>query len=343
MLFVKRKDIVMSESKKGQNKPWRGFEGKVGGKWEKAKEKEDTEKQHKFSELAQFEANKGNGTKDRKDFPEVSSKGKVNRFFKGKKKKKKNRVDTTKLKSATNEVEKSPGGVFYRKKTDADDKSPKGITSVIKYYDQKHINRIKVAYQYLVLPAAIHSRIHALSLAAKGEISGFGKIKEIKVGKKYAFNHEYQFRVQELKIFEQFGSAAHTSMDDESLTKWYLGLVEAGEDPALWNLWWHSHGTMSTFFSGTDTDTLERLSEAGSKVIGLCSNRTGSLDASLYMNGNCVEEELEVRIEPFIPDAMKNDIKKEVKRFVTKGYGYIHKNAGYEELEEDEYDYFNLG
>lgn len=79
------------------------------------------------------------------------------------------------------------------------------------------------------------------------EISGLGKVEII----------DGDMVVTDVAIFEQTVSAAHSDISGASLAKFQTELIKKGESPKAWFLWWHSHAKMSTFFSGTDTSTID--------------------------------------------------------------------------------------
>lgn len=78
------------------------------------------------------------------------------------------------------------------------------------------------------------------------EISGLAKV-DIVAGK---------FMVTDVRIFKQTVSPTHSDISGEALAAFQVELIKAGENPKDWFCWWHSHAKMKTFFSGTDTSTI---------------------------------------------------------------------------------------
>jgi hypothetical protein len=61
-------------------------------------------------------------------------------------------------------------------------------------------------------------------------------------------------------LCEQSNSTASTEMTAESVGK---TMFELRNEPGQLNFWWHSHGDMACFWSGTDTDTIQQIGQHG--------------------------------------------------------------------------------
>ena len=83
------------------------------------------------------------------------------------------------------------------------------------------------------------------------EISGLGKVTVTPQG----------FTVEDVAIFRQAVGSAHSDIETKALAEFQAERVKAGESMKDWVLWWHSHADMGVFFSGTDTDTIEKSTE----------------------------------------------------------------------------------
>lgn len=82
---------------------------------------------------------------------------------------------------------------------------------------------------------------------APGEISGMGIV-----------NKERDiFTVSEVFLVKQSNTSAETEMDDDAMSKLLLELTSKGLDAGALRFWWHSHGRMNVFWSGTDVSTQE--------------------------------------------------------------------------------------
>lgn len=182
-------------------------------------------------------------------------------------------------------------------------------------------------YKHLEIPKHIYDYIRALTLECPVEISGFGTTSE------RVENGENIIKVESLEIYPQECSAASTVLDDESLTNAYLAMQEKEE---TLNFWWHSHVNFGVFFSGTDTDTLEKLSEDGGRCVGLCTNKKGCKVATIYEDGEESNEEIPVVILGDISEETMQRAKVNIENNVVieperkykkkKKYGYSYGN-----------------
>lgn len=84
-----------------------------------------------------------------------------------------------------------------------------------------------------------------------GEISGLGKVRVV----------DGDLIVPDVAIFRQEVSGAHSNIETKALAEFQAERVKAGESMKEWVLWWHSHANMGVFFSGTDTNTIEKSTE----------------------------------------------------------------------------------
>jgi hypothetical protein len=117
--------------------------------------------------------------------------------------------------------------------------------------------------------------------ASPNEIGGFGVIETLEDGANV---------VRHMRLLEQEVSSGSVDWDDQAFAKyleWLYTPVEnggAGWTAAEYGVYsWHSHGAMSTFWSGTDKDFIERM---GYSVPWMFS--------SVYNNRNEVKHRLDV-------------------------------------------------
>jgi len=94
-------------------------------------------------------------------------------------------------------------------------------------------------------------RIMYYAEAADGEVSGLGTIS--KSGKRIV--------VDKVFLLEQESSSGDTELDPEAISKLMGEMIKNNEDPAKLKFWWHSHGNMGVFWSGTDDECAETLSK----------------------------------------------------------------------------------
>lgn len=96
----------------------------------------------------------------------------------------------------------------------------------------------------------VHQKVMHWVLNTDKEISGLGKI--IKEGD--------SFRVIDAILLPQRNTQSTTDIEPEDVGK---AMFELRETPGELRWWWHSHVNMGTFWSGTDDDTMEKLSAPG--------------------------------------------------------------------------------
>ena len=85
------------------------------------------------------------------------------------------------------------------------------------------------------------------------EVSGFGTVDYDK--------DKQLFTVTDAFLLKQTGGPAVTDIDDTSLAQLEYKVINERRGQLNW--WWHSHVKMSTFWSGTDTDTIKKLGKNG--------------------------------------------------------------------------------
>lgn len=151
------------------------------------------------------------------------------------------------------------------------------------------------------------------------EISGLGKVELV------SENGEEYLIVDDLEIFEQTVSAAHSTIPDEALAKFTFEMTKKGEDLSKWRLWWHSHAKMSVFFSGTDTSTIDKSTEFP-WMLSLVTNHAGDMKArfDLYDPIRVTKDNLDIitipRQDLELKEKCKKEIQEKVSTRVTVGY-----------------------
>lgn len=93
------------------------------------------------------------------------------------------------------------------------------------------------------------------------EISGLGKVSIL----------NDDFIVSEVFLLKQESSWSHTELDEAALSSFLRKIVAQGEDPSLYQLWWHSHGRNSVFWSSIDMETCARFGNEW--MLSLCTNK----------------------------------------------------------------------
>lgn len=102
-----------------------------------------------------------------------------------------------------------------------------------------------VSIDYLV-----HQKIMHWVQNTDKEISGLGKI----------INDNGKLKVIEAMLLPQRNTASSTDIEPEDVGK---AMFELKDTPGELRWWWHSHVNMGVFWSGTDDDTMEKLSTPG--------------------------------------------------------------------------------
>ncbi len=140
------------------------------------------------------------------------------------------------------------------------------------------------------------------------EISGFGKCE--KIGGKMV--------ITDFQIFKQVVSGAHSDMDDDALAAFLFEKTKAKEDLSQWRVWWHSHAAMQTFFSGTDTDTIDKSTEFP-WLISIVGNHAGDIKARIDVYDPIrFNEDVEVEILEDEDLELKSLCLSEIKEKVSK-------------------------
>ena len=113
-------------------------------------------------------------------------------------------------------------------------------------------------------------------------------------------------------------SGAHSDIETEALAKFQVELVQKGEDLSLWKLWWHSHATMGVFWSGTDTDTIDKSTEF-EYLVSLVTNHKHEIKARVdTFKPLRLYADMEVEIMEEYDEALKKTCDEEIAQKVKK-------------------------
>jgi hypothetical protein len=152
---------------------------------------------------------------------------------------------------------------------------------------------------------------------AEGEITGMGIVDRM----------GNDFLVTDVLIVEQEAGEAHATMDEEGMNSLMEELIRNGreQDLAKLNLWWHSHGSLSSFFSQTDEETIEKWSFTN-YLISLVVNKKREYSARLDLKQPVkVSIDLPVSVHYTFPadewSLLKEEVAKKVK--VPKKVVYV--------------------
>ena len=133
-------------------------------------------------------------------------------------------------------------------------------------------------------------------------------------------------------ILKQTVSSSKCDLDEEKLTEYYANAAyEYGDwiPNDLIFVWFHSHGSMGAFWSGTDDNTIEKSSKTGNSI-SLVVNIKGEYKLRLCTN-NVFKMDID-NCNLNITDQLTNMefIDKEVKKLCTKNtYNYNNYNYNY--------------
>lgn len=158
---------------------------------------------------------------------------------------------------------------------------------------------------------AAEQRLSAYLRLAEGEISGFGLVRK----------QEDFLVVHEIFILDQESGSAHTELDTDAMQELLYQLLKGGSSPEEVTLWWHSHGMSSTFFSGTDDDTIDRFALFGRPwMLSLVSNRKlqHRLRLDFYDPIRATVDDIELRMFSRRNDKIDRNVEREISKKVRK-------------------------
>lgn len=118
----------------------------------------------------------------------------------------------------------------------------------------------------IIINNDVAAKLRCYTHFAKGEVSGMAKSE---------ITEELDVVVTDIALFEQTCSAASTELDDGALAKFLDSLTLAGEDPSKWNVWWHTHGLLSVFWSSTDDATISESCHGINYLVSIVTNKAG--------------------------------------------------------------------
>ncbi len=87
--------------------------------------------------------------------------------------------------------------------------------------------------------------------------------------------------VDEFKIFKQVCTGGSTDLDSADMSKWIGDLAKKGKDTKDWNVWWHSHAHISSYWSTTDDNTIESHAGGIAYIISIVTNKKKDIKARL--------------------------------------------------------------
>ncbi len=105
------------------------------------------------------------------------------------------------------------------------------------------------------------------------EINGYGLVDRSQPG---------ILRVTDVVILDQVASAASVTSEASALARYGLELFDAGGNPEMIRLQWHSHVHMAAYFSGTDLGNIDGYDREGCQwMVSVVVNKRGEHQARL--------------------------------------------------------------
>lgn len=162
----------------------------------------------------------------------------------------------------------------------------------------------------LLIPPLVFEKLVVWVSKAEGEVSGIGKICVTKT---------HDFLLEDVWLLEQEATHADCEFSAESVAKFLIDYVDKGHKVEGLYFWWHSHGNMHTFWSGTDRATMKDW--PGDYVLAFVMNKKLEQKCLLY-NKNPVpmEQEITPKIlwgEPVNKEALEQEFTEKVKELAT--------------------------
>src|SRR4051812_26444210 len=96
----------------------------------------------------------------------------------------------------------------------------------------------------------VHQKVMHWVNGTNYEVSGLGKL----------VVEKNEIRVIDAMLLPQKNTAGSTDIEPEDVCK---AMFELRDTPGELRWWWHSHVNMGVFWSGTDTDTMDKLASQG--------------------------------------------------------------------------------
>jgi hypothetical protein len=153
-----------------------------------------------------------------------------------------------------------------------------------------------------------HAKImHWVRKAGALEVSGFGKV----------IRNGGHLHVANVYLLKQENTSGSTVLDAGALSR---AMYLYKDEPGDFNFWWHSHHSMSAFFSTTDHDTIKDLGSNG-WLLATCFNNRGETKTGLYTTNPIpvLHEEMTIQVtSPVLPQAFRDQLDAQYQELVTE-------------------------
>jgi len=175
----------------------------------------------------------------------------------------------------------------------------------------------------ILLTQKAYLKLKYYTQGCEEEISGIGQSEKI---------DKETIRITDFFLFKQEVSGASTDLDKSEVAKFYQEQNKKGIDTSNYNVWWHSHCDMGTFWSSTDDSTIDTAFLVDSYIVAIESNHKLDFKARVDVFNPfrfTIEASVEIEMED---KKLKKNIDKEIKDKVSSGFCYT-KGEAEQELE----------
>lgn len=170
---------------------------------------------------------------------------------------------------------------------------------------------------------AAHNYVTECVRLAEGEIGGIGYVELVQPG---------LFYISDFVLLPQEASWASVDFDDKSYIAEITKAAENGKEDQL-RVSWHSHGTMDTYFSGTDDQGIKEYKALGMPwLLSLVFNKKGDIAHRVDIFDSEVSSQItmsDFEYHVVIDDGLAKKAEEDVKQFVKKPKSTTVVHKGY--------------
>jgi len=147
-----------------------------------------------------------------------------------------------------------------------------------------------------------------------GEIGGLGIVRT---------NGKSEFTIHDILLFEQDVSGTHTELDESSVAKLIMQMMDEKKDPSELKLWWHSHANMKAYWSGTDHGTCDKFGLTAPWYVSIVVNKEGNyrMRLDVFKPFRLTIDSLTLEVVEDADDPFVDELRKEVAEKVSERFG----------------------
>lgn len=166
--------------------------------------------------------------------------------------------------------------------------------------------------------AAVMSKLWLWTDMARGEVSALGSVNEIRDEQTGMIT---ALRVTDVHLVKQVSTDAQTELDPKAVAELMLELENQGQDVSKLRFWWHSHGSLSVFWSDQDEACVNELAN-GEYLLSLVVNkrRDGLCRLDQFHPTHMFLGDVQWDVHYPLPEGVKDACFGEFKAKVTEGY-----------------------